>query len=180
MKGDRDNKWTTGICDIIDDDRNKRVCFFEIDGFNALELFEVIGQYYKFGLDVLVHRTGNGFHFLSPTMVNLTRWKEFHDPLRHINSECPMVCMRIEANKWPDEEKMWKNVMYFQFTRNPEMENIRDITIQLEKYFLVNISGRMTGKIKMNRYPLPTKITCRKCNKIMDKVREATHICVTK
>ena len=180
MKHDRSNIFTTGLCDIIDEDRNKRVCFFEIDGFNALELYEVIGQYYKFGLDVLVHRTGKGFHFLSPTLVDLKIWKEFHEPLKHINSECPMTCLRIDPNKWDNEPEMWKNSIRFKFRRTDTKINVAEISNILLTRFNVLFDSNITGTIQTPRYPLPTQITCQFCSDKFDKVQEVNHTCATK
>ncbi|MGI0061009.1 MAG: hypothetical protein ACREBA_00990 [Nitrosotalea sp.] len=177
MKHDRCDLYTTGLCDIIDGDRNKRLCFFEIDGFNALQLLEVIGQYYKFQLDVLVHKTGKGFHFLSPTLVDLTIWKEFHKPLKHINSECPMTCLRITPNKWPNEEQMWKDAIGFRFNKHNTGHNVHEANQRFWYDFDIQFDGGISGTIKTVRYPLPTQITCNNCDDKFDKVQEKNHIC---
>ncbi|MDE1767361.1 MAG: hypothetical protein KGI27_13975, partial [Thaumarchaeota archaeon] len=176
----RSDKFTTGLCDIIDDDRNKRLCFFEIDGYNASELFEVIGQYYKFELDVLVHRTGKGFHFLSPTLVDLKTWKEFHEPLKHINSECPMTCIRIEPNKWDNEGKMWLEGLAYYFCRDPILQNVLAVCNRLYHISGYYFPGCLEGRIKTVRYPLPTQVQCSICNEKMDKILESRHTCATK
>ena len=180
MKHDRSNIYTIGLCDIVDNDRNKRVCFFEIDSFNALELFEVMGQYYSFGLDVLIHRTGKGFHFLSPTLVALKEWKDFHEPLKHINSECPMTCLRIEPNKWKGEDILWKNSIRFNFKRSEAKANISEYCDLFKIHFGITFRPDICGDIKTVSYPLPTQITCINCSESFDKIQEKNHICATK
>ena len=72
MKKNRSNRFTQGIV-ITNNTNDQRFLFFEIDLIsydNNHEIFnKIIGVYQRFGLDVLKHRTHNGWHWISPTLL---------------------------------------------------------------------------------------------------------------
>lgn len=156
MKQNRSNRYTTGVCDIINNDRNKRLCFFEVDeADNAALYFRICTTYKNFRLDYLVHRTLMGWHWLSPTIVTLAEWKSFHKALADVNKKCPMTCLRVEPNKYPAEDQIWYNHYKGLFNtwsdNSIEMSNYLDHVWPSEKRF----RGDVHGTIKIVRYPLP-------------------------
>ena len=92
-----------------DPNRNRyRFFFFELDEpFNASHYYRVCELYRNYGLDFLVHRTGNGLHFLSPTLINRQTWKEMSNELKDINPRCPQINMRWKNNKYVEEKEIW-------------------------------------------------------------------------
>ena len=84
MKKNRSNKFTQGIV-ITNNTNDKRFLFFELDKpFNFEDHHKVYDVYLRFGLDLIIHRTGNGWHFLSPTLIDLETWKEAMKVLKEI------------------------------------------------------------------------------------------------
>lgn len=136
-----------------------RFCFFEIDIQQIREFYRIIGTYERYGLDLCIHRSGNGLHFLSPTMVSKETWKRFHAELKDINPKCPMTTLRIEPNKYPHEREIWFNgVQWHDF--NDIRANSIELVNLLHKWFgLIGLDGRLVGHIstvlKFVRYPLP-------------------------
>ena len=106
LKKNRNGPWTRGLA-ITNKTNDLRFCFFEIDKPQSGYFFRILGIYQQFGLDVCTHRTGNGLHFISPTLVSKEAWKAFHKELKSINPKCPMTTLRIESNKYPNEAEIW-------------------------------------------------------------------------
>lgn len=151
----RNVRFTTGLCDILDDDRNKRLCFFEVDELGNSELyFRVCDNYRKFCLDYLVHRTMCGWHWLSPTILDVATWKEFHKNINDINKKCPMTCMRWLPDKYPDETLIWYLSMAFYHNPDYSRNNLAMCTL-LNHVFRTHFVGRQEEKLKFVRYPLP-------------------------
>ena len=96
MKKNRSNIFTDGICNTLKDDKNLKMVFFEfddknLDGFYVTtrdghdEYMKIKNTYEKFELDYFIHRTGNGYHFLSPTLIDRILYKKFMNVLKDIN-----------------------------------------------------------------------------------------------
>ena len=156
MKSNRTNNYTTGVCDIIDNDRNKRFCFFEIDVLGDPQLYFRICECYKtFNLDYIVHRTHLGWHWLSPTIVDLITWKAFHRTLEDVNKKCPMTCLRVEPNKYPNEDLVW--YLHYYGIRGLQLNNCIEMCDYLNHIWHgeQRFNGVIHGKIKIVRYPLP-------------------------
>ena len=154
MKKNRSNKFTQGIV-ITNNTNDKRFLFFEVDKpLNEAHFSKVIDVYLRFGCDVLVHRTGNGWHFLSPTLLNLQDWKEAMKELKEINKKCPMTTLRWIPNKYPNESEIW-----FTFEHRDNTHNIRRNSLELSqllnKTFKTDFEGSIETELKFVRYPLP-------------------------
>lgn len=155
MKKGRSHIFTTGVCDILDSNRDKRFCFFELDEVGNRDHFiRVLKAYSDMYLDVLVHRTGRGWHFLSPTVVTLQKWQEFHSRLKDLNKKCPMTTLRTEANKYPDEHTVW-GIAMAEFYGDDANKNSYTMARYLNETFGCNFKGDLAGNIKVVRYPLP-------------------------
>ena len=141
---------TTGLCDIIDSDKNKRLCFFEIDVIDMLLLERILYTYKKYELDVVYHKTLKGWHFISPTLVDLPKWKQFHSELKDINPKCPMICLRVQGNKYPGEDTFF----YHSVTETNTMpeHNIKSVCLFLNKIFQSTLQGEIEGALKTVKY----------------------------
>lgn len=168
MKRGRSNQFTTGLCNTFENCKDLKTLFFEVDHYDPRtesitpievynqEIKQVIALFAKYKLDLLVHSTKNGMHFLSPTMLPKSVWKQAIDEIRHINTKCPMNTLRIEPNKYPNENEFWYrfNAVYIHgnFTRN----NF-NMCNYLNKIFGCHFVGSQDNnqKLKIVRYPLP-------------------------
>ncbi len=154
MKKNRSNNWTTGLAITIANS-DKRFFFFDIDKPYSSESFNRIVDVYKsFQLDLLVHRTGNGWHFISPTLVNKETWKLMMFDLGDINSECPHTTLRILPNKYPDEKLIWFNSSVGYFDSNKDCNSI-ELSNLLNKWFGARFEGSIVTDLKIVKYPLP-------------------------
>ena len=154
MKKNRSNKFTAGLCNTFAD-IEARCFFFEIDDPKD---FDTVEQFYEDeALDVLIHKTGSGgYHFLSPTQMTPDVWKIKMQALRGINPKCPMTTLRMEPNKYPQEDLLWYITKIHQFDN--EKFNSKDMCQYLNKIFGCNLKGSCTGNLKIVRYPLPMVI----------------------
>ncbi len=153
MKKNRSNKFTQGIV-ITNHTNNDRFLFFEIDKINAVVFSKIIDVYQRFGCDFLVHRTGNGWHFLSPTLIDLATWKEAMSCLKEINKKCPCVTMRWIPNKYPNEDLIWYN-NDSRIDSNNNRRNSDEFSKLLNKVFQTKFVGLVHTELQFVRYPLP-------------------------
>lgn len=151
MKRGRSNVYTEGLaCTFHESDL--RICLFEIDNYNSDTRDFVTNCYKELGLDVLIHRSGLGYHWISPTLVPLSTWKKFHSTLKGINPKCPMTTLRIKPNKYPHEDQIWYNAEAW-YRNNPN--NSTEICNLLNKWFGSYFFGQIITYPKIVRYPLP-------------------------
>ena len=151
----RSNKFTTGVCvSSIHDNESKRLCFFELDLEHKSSISRVRDTYERHGLDYIIHRTGNGWHFLSPTVVSLEDWKTFMSDLKEVNKKCPMITLRIQPNKHPDEDSIWYLSEWWQTGTNDRLNSIFMVQM-LNRLFKSDFRGDNCFTPKVVRYPLP-------------------------
>ena len=132
-----------------------RFCLFELDEVGKTDKwFPILQAYADMYLDVLVHRTGRGWHWLSPTIVTKDQWKQFHARIKHINRECPMLTMRMEPNKYPNESTIWYISSAFMYGDDAK-RNSKNFATYLNKLFGCNFKGDVEGDIELVHYPLP-------------------------
>ncbi len=132
---------------------------FEID-INSGEVRErIINVYRRNGLDLLEHRTGLGWHYLSPTLLSKETWRKIRDELKDINVDCPMITLRLENNKYIDE-KVWYLYKWYNF--NTCRYNSIECVNLLNKIWSIpddclHIYARATvhTDLKIVPYPLP-------------------------
>jgi len=118
---------------------------------------EVCTLYEMEELDYLVHRTGGGgYHFISPTMITKEYWKAMHEELKLINPKCPMTTLRIEPNKYPNEDLVWYSSHAVVNTAPDEQNNLQIVHL-LNRIFGCKFVGTGAGEMKIVRYPLPLK-----------------------
>ncbi len=153
MKKNRSNKFTQGIV-ITNNTNDKRFLFFELDNPSVGVYNEVKDVYKRYGLDLITHRSFNGIHFLSPTLVDVETWKEAMSELKHINKKCPMTTLRWLPNKYPNEREVWFTSNCW---RNPDnlRRNSLELSQLLNKTFKTNFEGTINTDLKFVRYPLP-------------------------
>jgi len=153
LKKNRSDKYTKGIA-ITNNSNDLRFPFFDLD-FDFQSSFGVVEYNYRdIGLDYLIHRTGNGYHFISPTLLNKEEWKEFHEPIKRINPECPQTTLRWLPNKYPDENDVWfiaKPV----YSNQCFYRNSYEMCCLLNTTFGSDFRGAIETDLKFVRYPLP-------------------------
>ena len=153
LKKNRSNKFTQGIV-ITNNTNDKRFLFFELDKPYNGEVEKVRNVYRSYGLDYLVHRTGNGLHFISPTLIDIETWKKAIVELKEINKKCPMTTMRWLPNKYPNESEIW-----YSSSDWVDSNNIRNNSLELcqllNKNFHCLFEGTINTDLKFVRYPLP-------------------------
>ncbi len=155
LKKNRHGPWTRGLA-ITNKTNNLRFCFFEIDKAHIPALSRILGTYKFFRLDVCTHRTGAGLHFISPSLIKLETWKNFHEVLKDINPKCPMTTLRIEANKYPNENQIWFCSQWHNFAVSGRCS--LELLNLLRKWFHLYCSTPAIPEhtdLKFVRYPLP-------------------------
>ena len=125
---------TKGLVNQIDKDKNKKLFFFEIDTHDQQLVHRILHVYYENKLTVLYHKTKMGFHFISPTLITLEKWKNCHNELLEINPKFPQICLRIMGNKYPNEyEYFYKAVSIV--NGNNLNNNVKSVCLLLNKIF---------------------------------------------
>jgi len=154
LKKNRSNKFTQGI--VITNNTNElRFLFFEIDKpLNKAHFSKVIDVYLRYGCDLLIHRTGNGWHFISPTLTSVETWKEAMSELKDINRKCPMTTLRWIPNKHEGEDQIWYSNEY-RIDPNNIRNNSDEFSKLLNKVFHSHFEGLVSTELKFVRYPLP-------------------------
>ena len=144
---------TTGLINQIDENREKKLFLFETDEKNDIVHNKILSVYEKYNLTVLFHRTGSGgMHYLSPTIIDIKTWKEAHFILKDINKKCPMICLRVKPNKYPNESDFW----YTHEIRNNEINtwnrNAETVCNYLNKIFGSKLIGKLKGEFEIVKY----------------------------
>ena len=153
MKKNRSNKYTTGLV-ITNESNNKRFLFFELDNPSVEVFNEVKDVYKRYGLDFIVHRSFNGVHFISPTLVSVETWKIIMSELKHINKKCPMTTLRWLPNKYPNEREVWFTSQHWRDINNLRRNSL-ELSQLLNKTFDTDFEGTIQTDLKFVRYPLP-------------------------
>jgi len=150
---------TDGICITSKDSDNLRLFFFELDGAMSEvheDIESVIGQYVENQMDFFMHRTGKGFHFISPTLITKQRWKNIMEKLKHINPKCPMTTLRWKPNKYPNEKEVWfTGKAHYCDTERQPMVNSKQMCNLLNTTFGTYFRGEIDFEPKRVKYPLP-------------------------
>ena len=161
MKKNRSNIFTDGICNTLKDDKNLKMVFFELDKKSPLDMIydivKVEDTYKKFELDYFIHRTGNGLHFLSPTLIDKILYKKFMNILKDINTKCPMTTLRTKPNKYENEKDYFFEIVEIKKFPNNKKSNCLEMCNFLNETFNTNFEGTHKGKIIKVKYPLPQK-----------------------
>ncbi len=126
--------------------------FFELDEpFNVVHYYKICELYRLFGLDFLVHRSGNGLHFISPTLIELITWKEMMSHVKDINPRCPQNALRWKNNKYVEEKEIWfsSSVGYCNDGSRP---NSYELVNLLNKFFRCEFEGNYPTQLKLSRY----------------------------
>ena len=160
MKKNRSNTFTNGICNTLKNDKNLKMVFFELDlEINKLlkdsNRNKVKNTYEKFELDYFIHVTGNGIHFLSPTLIDKIIYKKFMNELKDINTKCPMTCMRTKPNKYKNEKDYFFEIVEIKKFPNNKKSNCLEMCNFLNSTFNTDFEGTHKGKIIKVKYPLP-------------------------
>ncbi len=154
MKKNRSNKYTTGLV-ITNNTNNDRFLFFELDNPVDIEDHQkVIDVYRSFGLDLLLHRSGHGRHYLSPTLIDVETWKKAMVELKQINTKCPMTTLRWIPNKYTHEREIWFHSFGW-YNTNDDRRNSDQLSNLLNKNFQSMFEGSVDTDLKFVRYPLP-------------------------
>lgn len=152
MKKNRSNKFTDGLCNTFKNIQAKTF-FFELDDNENYE--RICNLYYINQLDFFTHRTGSGgYHFISPTLITREQWKELMNEVKSINPKCPMTTLRMNPNKYYQEDQFW----YFKYVEkhyDNEFKNSKQMCEYLNRIFKTTFKGDIDTELKLVRYPLP-------------------------
>jgi len=153
MKKNRSDVYTDGMCNTFKNHEG-RTFFFELDFPAGHEIYRTIDVYNNNGLACVVHYTGNGLHFLSPTIIDKEEWKEIIKPLEDLNRSCPMTTLRIQANKHPSEVfYFYKPILVMHESLN--RKNSTQMAQKINSLWNTNLNTGIDAEPKMVRYPLP-------------------------
>jgi hypothetical protein len=155
MKKGRSNIYTTGLSATIEGNRQRKLVLFEIDELDGITWHRITAQYAKYNLDVVIHRSGMGWHWISPTEVTLQTWMQFMDELKDVNKKCPMQTLRLLPNKYPNEDKVWYMHIELHSCKLPLLDNNKQCVMYLNAMFKTTFEGNKSGSITLPRYPLP-------------------------
>jgi len=155
----RTNKrFTKGIC-ITNHSNSMRFFLFEIDfPCTSKDIGKIDDVYRHHSLDYIRHRSMRGYHWLSCTLVTKETWNVLRDELLSLNVDCPMVCIRIEPNKWIGEKDIWE--LYFhRFYYDNIFRNSIEFSNLLNVWFHIPYDKRFRGyvptELNIVNYPLP-------------------------
>ncbi len=126
--------------------------FFELDEpFNTVHYYRICELYRSHGIDFLVHRSGNGLHFISPTLIDRTLWKEMMTQVKDINPRCPQNALRWKNNKYVEEKEIWfsSSVGYCNDGSRP---NSYELVNLLNKFFRCEFEGNYPTCLKLTQY----------------------------
>ena len=155
-KKHRSKKFTTGICNTITNSKDWRFFFFELDVDQVHNRNRITKLYLDNDLDFLEHKTGSGgYHYLSPTLISKSEWKEMMNKVKDLNTKCPMTTLRIQPNKHPNEKFSWYR---FDFYYNNDQLNSYEMSNYLNKLFGSKFKGKISTQLKIVRYPLPHSV----------------------
>ena len=154
MKPNRSDVYTDGLCNTFTNHEG-RTLFFELDHPSGHDIYRTIDLYNLYNLDCVAHFTGNGIHFLSPTILTKEDWKAAIDTLKDLNPKCPMTTLRIQANKHPSEaEYFYRPIFTIKHPQNMA-RNSYQLANKLSDLFGVCFIGQVDALPKTVRYPLP-------------------------
>jgi len=146
------DNYTKGLVNQINKNKNMKLFFFEIDSHDIKLVNLILETYQKYELTVVYHKTQQGYHFISPTLLNLTMWKMIHKELIHINPTCPMITLRCQGNKYLGEEKFFYKAGV-KINCHQE-KNVKSICLFLNKVFDFEpkLGGSLEGNLQLVSY----------------------------
>ncbi len=146
------DKWTNGLA-ITNKSNDLRFFLFETDSPFNQEHYDRINRLYDdYSLDYLNHRTGDGIHWLSPSLLSLETWKEMMEQIKDINPKCPMTTLRIEPNKYINEREIWFTTSHREYTHNLFNTSI-ELSLLLNHWFGTSVYGDTHTDLQKVRYP---------------------------
>jgi hypothetical protein len=141
------SKWTTGITVKHKTDPDLRPFLFELDREHTTYAPFVIETLRQVFAMTTMHCTGNGIHFYNLPLMKKEAWKELHKLLKHVNPMCPMTTLRIQPNKYENEESVWYNGYIVDWQERE--------AAPLNKHMLDRIITGLQEEFETVRYPLP-------------------------
>lgn len=128
---------------------------FELDTKDEKNFNRVRKAYESLRLPFYWHNTMRGFHFISNVALSKESYGKWITPLMKLNPKCPMVTLRIRANKWVNEDKVFfdgaiatNGAGDFAISQLEELKTLierQTFSIIEKKFYLVNY--RMTGEM---------------------------------
>lgn len=103
-----------------------RYLFWEIDSQDTLLITEVMDMYKFLNLPVYVHKTMRGYHFISVKPIKDILWQEAVRALRKTNISYPPITLRINPNKYINEEKVFYDGFLYMPKIHKDTEQIRN------------------------------------------------------
>lgn len=128
-----------------------RYVFFELDSLATDELNYVLQTYKAFELPVYYHRTMRGWHFLSVKPIEENSYHACMNLIKHLNTACPHITLRIRPNKWVGEMQIFKvgniqmQALHSDTVRLKQWLELQDYYRLKKQYMIVNY--RQTGEL---------------------------------
>ena len=158
-------KYTTGLTSTLSPNdklfRTHRFFFFEVDQASDDNIDRIDELYSDYQLDYVRHRTGGGagsYHWVSPTLISKTEWKKMINEVKDINIKCPQTTMRVEPNKYPNEENIWYSHIVGRHAVDPITNNSDALTNRINFWFQEDLQGKQPTIIRFVKYPLPKRV----------------------
>lgn len=150
------SRTTEGICCSCNPPSQMRFFLFELDGAMSEikhDIEKVVAAYVQNNLDMLMHKTGNGYHFLSPTLISRGLWSTMMKELRPLNPKCPMTTLRWLPNKHPNEREIW-TIAKAHYAVGTMTKNSNSFCNLLNKVFGTSFVGGRPESPKRVLYPI--------------------------
>ena len=126
--------------------------FFELDEpFNAVHYYRICGLYQHHRTDFLVHRSGNGLHFISPTLIDPQEWKKMMAQVKDINPRCPQNALRWKNNKYVEEKDIWFSSSAG-YCNDGSRSNSYELVNLLNSFFHTTFKGNYPTQLKLTPY----------------------------
>ena len=129
-----------------------RFFFFELDEpFTTTEYYLICELYRAYGCDYLVHRSGNGIHFISPTLLHPKVWKEMMSFATGINPRCPQNALRWKNNKYVEEKDLWFSSSSG-YHNDGSRPNSYELVNLINSFFHTTFKGNYPTVLKLSPY----------------------------
>ena len=149
-------KYTSAISSRLhkEDINYGKLCFFffELDNpLNKIHFNRICELYRQYRIDFLVHRTGNGRHFLGVTLITMETWHEMMDKVKDINPRCPQINLRWKNNKYVQEKEIWF-IASVGYCNDGTGRNSYELVNLLNSFFHTNFKGNYPTVLRFTGY----------------------------
>ena len=75
--------------------------------------------------------------------------------VKDVNTKCPMITLRIEPNKYPNENEIWYSNDCGYHCECPQLANSDALVNRLNFWFGTDFVGELPTILRFIKYPLP-------------------------